>query len=307
MKRRVNFFIVGAPKCGTTAWVSYLSDHEKIAFSVAKEPHHFSTDLNGTKIADTRDKYEALFEHVRNESVIGDASVMHLYSRVAAGKIRDYNPHARILILLRDHLDFLVSYHNQSLFTGFEDLEDLGTAWDLWDVRQEGENLPATCTDPAFVNYAELACFYPQVKRFWDEFPRAQIKVKWLDEWKADPRSFYVELMEFLGIDDDGRTHFPVVHTAHAHRMKMVGEITADPPTWIKQCARILKRALGLKRLKIARRIRQFNTRDVKPRTPPEEFCQRIRATYASDRPAIERLLTSQPESTACDSSCCTS
>ncbi len=43
--RRPNFFIVGAPKCGTTAWVRYLEDHPDVYFSPSKEPHYFCTDF----------------------------------------------------------------------------------------------------------------------------------------------------------------------------------------------------------------------------------------------------------------------
>lgn len=39
-----NFFIVGAPKCGTTAWATYLSNHPDIFVPKAKEPHFFTTD-----------------------------------------------------------------------------------------------------------------------------------------------------------------------------------------------------------------------------------------------------------------------
>lgn len=35
-----NLFIVGAAKCGTTAWVNYLASHPDIFFAKVKEPHH---------------------------------------------------------------------------------------------------------------------------------------------------------------------------------------------------------------------------------------------------------------------------
>ena len=38
------FFIVGAPKCGTTALAKYLSEHRNIFFSPLKEPNYFATN-----------------------------------------------------------------------------------------------------------------------------------------------------------------------------------------------------------------------------------------------------------------------
>jgi hypothetical protein len=42
---RPQFFIVGAPKCGTTAMCHYLSQHPEIFISTPKEPHFFDTEL----------------------------------------------------------------------------------------------------------------------------------------------------------------------------------------------------------------------------------------------------------------------
>ncbi|MBM3518373.1 MAG: sulfotransferase [Alphaproteobacteria bacterium] len=44
MRRKPNFFIVGAPKSGTTAMDAYLSEHPDV-FMAQKEPHYFAVDL----------------------------------------------------------------------------------------------------------------------------------------------------------------------------------------------------------------------------------------------------------------------
>ena len=43
--RRPNFFIVGAPKCGTTAMNQYLGQHPEIFMCPFKETDHFAEDL----------------------------------------------------------------------------------------------------------------------------------------------------------------------------------------------------------------------------------------------------------------------
>ena len=57
--RRPNFFIIGAPKCGTTSLSVWLSEHPKIFMSPIKEPHFFNTD--DRQAVTTLDQYEALF------------------------------------------------------------------------------------------------------------------------------------------------------------------------------------------------------------------------------------------------------
>ncbi len=44
---QIDFFIIGAPKCGTTSLVEYLSSHPDVGFSHIKEPHYFSEDFPG--------------------------------------------------------------------------------------------------------------------------------------------------------------------------------------------------------------------------------------------------------------------
>ena len=39
---KVDFFIVGAPKSGTTSLYNYLSQHHSITMSSVKEPNYFS-------------------------------------------------------------------------------------------------------------------------------------------------------------------------------------------------------------------------------------------------------------------------
>ena len=59
--RRPSFFIVGAPKCGTTALNHLLSQHPGI-FMAKKEIHFFGTDLGIKQPAMTNQDYLLFFE-----------------------------------------------------------------------------------------------------------------------------------------------------------------------------------------------------------------------------------------------------
>ena len=58
------FYIIGAPKCGTTSWAAYLEQHPMVNFSKHKELNHFSTDLRTAhnRIVTSEDEYEARFD-----------------------------------------------------------------------------------------------------------------------------------------------------------------------------------------------------------------------------------------------------
>jgi len=59
------------------------------------------------------------------EKVVGESSVYYLYSTSSAQGIREYEPDARIVIMLRNPVDMLYPYHGQLVFNGDEPIEDL--------------------------------------------------------------------------------------------------------------------------------------------------------------------------------------
>lgn len=287
---RPNLFIVGAPKCGTTAWVEFLSGHPEIFFSPAKEPHFFSEDFPNFRWARTLEEYEKLFAGARRVRVIGEASVQYLYSNTAASKIRTYNPDARILIFLRDQSSFLPSYHNQLLYNMDETVTDFATAWRL-AVSGQRRDIPATCREPSFLDYPRVGRFSEQVARYLQLFPRENVKVVRFEEWTRDPRTTYVELIKFLGLADDERTDFPPVHGAKHHRSDVLALITQRPPNWVLASAKFLRRFVGRERLGAAEVLRKVNTRSGYRNSLPPRIRQELYEHFRADNEVLLRLL----------------
>src|SRR5262249_13384323 len=94
MNDRPDFFIVGAPRSGTTAMAQFLSGHPDI-FMARKEMHVFGADLRFGRRFYRRDlpTYLAEFRgHGRRRA--GEASVWYLFSAQAAAEIKRFNPEA---------------------------------------------------------------------------------------------------------------------------------------------------------------------------------------------------------------------
>lgn len=208
MHNAPNFFIVGAPKCGTTAFVDYLSSHPNVCFSLSKEPHFFNDDFPNFRFARSLGAYQEFFQACDNANIIGDASVQYLYSRKAALNISEFAPGAKILIMLREPAAFIRSYHNQLLINCEEAETDLRKAWEMSEARPP-ETIPDTNREPAFLDYKRVGRFSEQVQRYLDYFPPNQIKIVFMNDWADDPRCLYLELMDFLALQDDGKTGFP--------------------------------------------------------------------------------------------------
>src|ERR1700722_9026460 len=106
-----DFFIVGAPKTGTTSLHRTLRAHPQIYMPLLKEPRFLASDMrprDGHARAPselgypaTMDEYLALFTDAAPEQRVGEASAFYLWSRSAAASIAALQPAARIIATLR--------------------------------------------------------------------------------------------------------------------------------------------------------------------------------------------------------------
>ena len=117
--KKPNFFIVGAPKAGTTSLYAYLSMHPEVFMpSTIKEPDYFSHKAilaqnlyyNTTHVTNL-EEYLDLFSLANGEKAIGEASVSYLYYQEAARNLYDFNPEARIIIILREPVERAFSHY----------------------------------------------------------------------------------------------------------------------------------------------------------------------------------------------------
>jgi hypothetical protein len=98
--RRPNFFILGAPKCGTTSLARWVGEHPSVFICPEKEPHFFNTDDRHRGVEAIVD-YEALFSGAQEQHVaIGEASVWYLSSLEAVPNILRYEPAAKFIVLV---------------------------------------------------------------------------------------------------------------------------------------------------------------------------------------------------------------
>ena len=138
-----DFYLVGAPKCGTTALYDFLSQHPQIFLPRTKELLHFASDLSyPTRLSE--DEFLAHFADRQGEQRAGTAHTAYLQSKRAAREIKSKRPDADIIIMLRNPVDMLHSWHSELLYETIEDIEDFEAALDAEPARRRGERIPRT-------------------------------------------------------------------------------------------------------------------------------------------------------------------
>lgn len=255
---RPNLFIVGAPKCGTTAWVDYLSQHPDVFFCKPKEPHHFNTDIPGFVWYKTQADYLNLFADAGSTRIIGEASILYLYSRDAAANIAQFNPKAKILLFVRAPEKFIASYHQQQLYNLDENIDDLGKSWSLSGQRS-GAEIPKGCRDAQLLDYKSIGAFGEQAARYIEQFGTDQVRIVRFEQWVHNPRATYLALMNFLELDDDGQADFPQINAAHDHRFKALANMTQRPPRLASKLSQVVRSIPGMAEFRPAQLLRKLN------------------------------------------------
>jgi Sulfotransferase domain len=203
-----DFFIVGHPKCGTTALYAMLKRHPQVYMPDAKEPWFFAEELHertpprpeGTPR--TLAEYRAWFAHATPGRRVGEASPLYLWSHTAAARIAAVRPDARIVAILREPASFLRSLHLQFLQSYIEIEPDFAKALALEPARREGRRLPRYTYWPKVLLYSEHVRYVEQLRRYLARFPAEQLLVLVYDDFRADNDATVRRVLRFLEVDD---------------------------------------------------------------------------------------------------------
>lgn len=201
-----NFFIVGAPKAGTSSLYEYLKQHPDIYMSPVKEPHYFCSHQFPDRFAGPGDEefsrsvfremspYEQLFADRGKRQIAGEASVFYLHYPDTAERIRQFNPDAKVIAILRNPVDRAWSAYMHLVRDNRENL-----AFEQ-ALRREGERI-RNGWRPLWW-YEALGRYSDQIARYKSQFDSAHFKV-FLYEDLRDTAHLLRDVLEFLGVDPD--------------------------------------------------------------------------------------------------------
>ncbi len=153
-----------------------------------KEPQFFAADICGDqRQVTTLTQYLAYFREAR-ANVIGEASTCYLGSKNAACNIREFCPHARIIIMLRNPIEVMYAVHSERIFGGVEHITKFAVAVDSSEIRKwrsgrfKGQPWVR-------LSYRELVKFSEQVERFIGVFGRQNVHVVIYDDLRKESRA----------------------------------------------------------------------------------------------------------------------
>ncbi len=289
-----NFFIIGAPKSGTTALAHYLSEHPQVFFSKPKELFFWSSDHPKARERHnvyTLEDYLPYFRGSEGYLAIGEGSTNYLQSRDAIKNILAYNPDSKFIVLLRNPVDVAYGMHGELCRHYFENVLDFQDAWNLQSLRAQGQKVPHQCVMENQLQYKDVASYAEQLERLVDLVPASQRRVFLFEEFSKQTKSVYDSVCQFLGIIDNGRTNFPRVNPARQYRSKLLGKLYQNPPPLIEPLMKKVRHVYATASVPMRDWLANSLSKQ-EPRTPlNDDFRDQLRQTFRSDVERVEQLL----------------
>ncbi len=196
-----NFFIVGVLKAGTTSLYAYLEKTPNVYMSPVKEPRYFNSEEFNSQFPGLgvgvreKSKYLELFQGVKNEKAIGEASPTYLSDPDAAKRIHQIVPEAKIIIILRDPVQRAFSHYSMMRLKGREKKSFQELIAERINKKHDKTNEYNFYFDPGF--YTE------QVKRYLNLFGEKQVKILFFEDFVKDPKKIIKEVLELLKINSE--------------------------------------------------------------------------------------------------------
>lgn len=209
-------FLLGATKCGTTSLAGHLALHPVYVAALTKELMflqelpHFRSNYQMNPVmewawgrwsdADLR-PYRKFFPLERTmravsrrtgfSAVTGDHTPFHLYSPIAAERIRGIAPDARLIVLLRDPVARTWSDYNMLRTRNPEETRTFEQAIE--------DELSGACVDFRRT-YLHQGIYEPHLRRWLELFPREQLLILRSEDFFRAPREVLSQVYAFAGL-----------------------------------------------------------------------------------------------------------
>lgn len=222
---KVNAFILGAQKAGTSSLYSYLLMHPDIIGAKSKEVHFFSKPNNYARgTAWYHDQFDQLVYKPNKKVVYLDASPIYLYLREVPQRIYEYNPDAKMIILLRNPVER--AYSQWNMFRNFNESTEhekdkIIKTHSQGNIESDVKKFKELIYGKPFPTFREMVesdienirrdnfnkfgivrrgLYLEQIQRYLTYFKKSQIFIIETEEFRNNCAGFTSQVADFLGV-----------------------------------------------------------------------------------------------------------
>ena len=199
---KINLFILGMQRGGTTSIFNLLKENKNISYTKIKETNLFSDKFffnsNHNKHSSFKINLSTLNSYLSiktNSKYLLESSVNHFYSKKAPKKIYDYNPGSKFIIIRRDPTQRIISHYYMDIRNNLNSLDlDQSIKKELYEDIRVGSDL----------GYLEMSYFKKYYNNWNQYFSRSNFLILDFKEFFYDSNSIR-KLENFLSIKIDNK------------------------------------------------------------------------------------------------------
>jgi len=177
-KHNKGFIVVGGSKCGTTSIYFYLKNHPDICLTKIKETFFFGK-RKPSRIKNylMENEYSSLFSDCSGKSIRGEVSGAYL-NTYSASKIKEKLGNTKIIVVLRNPVERIFSMYRYKC-----------------SMREYRGDIKS------FTGLIKSLDFYtPAISEYFRLFGKENVLILRFEDLIADPKAFFTEFYEFIGI-----------------------------------------------------------------------------------------------------------
>ena len=284
----LDFVIVGAPKCGTTALYKLLDLHPEICFSKKKEPRFFTQIKGefgffnrgqGPRLSGNFHKgfkwYRALFSNFKEGQIKGEASTVYFQNSDTPKLLKKYVPDVKIIIMLRDPVFRIYSHYYEE--------KKLGYKFSSFKKMYE-EN------DNRFCYYYNISNYKKHIDRYLLYFDKSQIFILILEEFENNNLLSLKRVFNFLNLN---MNKFTFVN----ERFNVQNEIKSRwLQLFISESQFISSRFVFPKKIKkflslVRVWLTKFNSKKIKIKKIDKPLYEKIKDNFIGDKEYVQNYL----------------
>lgn len=190
--RKVNLFILGTQKAGTTSLYEYIKQHDNIYFSDVKEVTYFVEKKSYTK---GDDYFHSFFSHIKNEKIIASCYVHMLPCKKCPLRVKKYNPDMKFIIMLRDPVKRAYSAYKYAIKNGWENKKNRFE--DTLNLEKE-----RILKEEYDLMYFENGLYYKHIKNWQNYFPKKNFLLINDTELRNNRIEVLEKIFQFLQIEN---------------------------------------------------------------------------------------------------------
>ncbi len=211
--KKVDVFIVGGQKCGTTALHNYLIKHPKIISGKIKELHFFDYEpyFDKENIIKSPMHLRALFQRkIPEDSILIDSTPNYSWWENSINRIYNYNKNAKLIFIMRNPVQRALSHWNMQY-----DLKiSLKSFRDSYNQELKGDTSRE-------LSYISRGFYSKQIKKMFNIFGRKNVHILESKDLKENTNNELLKISNFLNIDKKDFSVEKIVNNSRAYHSKL--------------------------------------------------------------------------------------